>query len=217
MHSNEIGKLAEALCKAQLEMGAAKKDSVNPHFKSKYADLASVIDAIKEPFAKHGLSYSQSIRKTEMGIELVTILMHTTGQSLYSYIPLIIGKQDMQGLGSSLTYARRYALSAIAGLPQEDDDGNSANAKPDLKPGPKFQLNKDDLKWIQDTATKNGYTKQEQEEYFHKIGKPFSQLTESEYTKAKDHFSNLKIEPKKPDPDWENEVMGIGKVGSGNG
>jgi hypothetical protein len=123
---SEIGKLAEALAKAQGEMENAVKDSTNLHFKSKYADIASVINAIKSPLSKNGLAFVQFVQRTEGGMELVTQLMHTSGESISSSMPLMFSKQDMQGLGSALTYARRYSLSALVGIAQEDDDGNEA-------------------------------------------------------------------------------------------
>lgn len=147
-----IGKLAEALSKAQGEMASAVKDSTNPHFKNSYADITSVIEAIREPLSKHGLAYMQIPSKTDGGMILITKLMHTSGEWISGDIPLLITKNDMQGLGSSLTYARRYALSAMFGIGQEDDDGNSAKARPDsgprkvIAPTPLPQWFMDDIK-----------------------------------------------------------------------
>ena len=133
MQSSSIGKLAEALSKAQGKMENAKKDSLNPHFKSKYADLASIIDEIRIPFSTNGLSFVQSIHPTENGIRLITKILHVSGEWIESEIPLLFSKQDMQGFGSALTYARRYGLSALVGIAQEDDDGNHAGGiKPTL-------------------------------------------------------------------------------------
>ena len=113
-----IDELAIALCKAQSEMGGAVKDAKNPFFKSSYADLTSVIKAIKEPFANNGLSYVQFPITSEggRGIGVKTILMHTSGQFLSEefYLPTV--KQDPQSGGSCITYARRYALQAMAGI-----------------------------------------------------------------------------------------------------
>jgi len=121
-----IDKLAEALAVAQAEMEAAVKDSNNPFFKSAYADLNSVIQAIKKPLANNGLSYTQLLTTANT---VKTILMHKSGQFLVSEMPLINTKGDMQGLGSAVTYARRYTLQAIVGLSAEDDDGNQASGK----------------------------------------------------------------------------------------
>lgn len=124
--SEQIDKLAQALCKAQSAMGGAVKDSANPFFKSKYADLGSVVKAVKEPFADNGLSYVQFPVATERGVGVTTRLMHTSGQWLESEYVLPIVKPDPQAAGSAITYARRYALQAIAGIPTADDDAEAA-------------------------------------------------------------------------------------------
>lgn len=124
---NQIGKIAAALCKAQAVMSGAKKGKVNPYFNSKYADLASVFEAIRDPFFDNGLSVTQTMDVTEDGrMTLSTVLMHTSGEYLKSsmILPNIVKPQEM---GSAITYYRRYSLMCIAGLPSEDDDGNSAN------------------------------------------------------------------------------------------
>ena len=125
--SESITELAVALCKAQSEMGGAVKGSDNPFFKSKFADLSSVVKAVKEPFANNGLSYVQFPISTEdrMGVE--TILMHVSGEHLSSEFTVPMTKNDAQGAGSCVTYCRRYALQAMAGIPSEDDDGNVAS------------------------------------------------------------------------------------------
>ena len=126
--SESIDKLAAALCKAQAEMGGAVKDAKNPFFKSSYADLTSVIKAIKEPFANNGLSYSQFPVTSEGGggVGVVTVLLHSSGQWLESEFYLPLAKKDPQGGGSAITYARRYALQAMAGIPTADDDAEAA-------------------------------------------------------------------------------------------
>lgn len=124
--SEQIDSLATALCAAQAEMGGAVKDSSNPFFKSKYADLGSVVKAIKEPFTKHGLSYVQFPHSDERGIGVVTRLLHTSGQWLESAFTLPMVKLDPQAAGAAITYARRYALQAMAGIPTADDDAESA-------------------------------------------------------------------------------------------
>jgi hypothetical protein len=127
--SQEINELAKALNEAQKVMEHASKDGKNPHFKSKYATLASCLDACKEPLSRNGLSISQAPQKIEAAWVLVTRLMHTSGQWLESECPIMNAKGDAQGFGSGLTYARRYALSAIIGLAQDDDDANEAVKK----------------------------------------------------------------------------------------
>jgi len=124
--SESMKNLAEALCSAQATMGGAVKDSANPFFKSSYADLTSVIKAIKQPFTDNGLSYTQFPVSNEHGIGVITRLMHTSGEWLEQEYYLPIVKRDPQAAGSAITYARRYALQSIAGIPTADDDAESA-------------------------------------------------------------------------------------------
>ena len=126
--SESITELATALCLAQAEMGGAIKDSNNPFFKSSYADLTSVIKVIKEPFAKYGLSFVQ-LPVTSAGgngIGVSTMLMHKSGQWLQSEYLLPMDKVTPQGAGSAITYARRYALQSLVGIPSVDDDSELA-------------------------------------------------------------------------------------------
>lgn len=129
LQSDSINELAAALSKAQLSISAALKDSSNPFFKSKYADLTSVWSACRKELSENGLSVSQVLD----GMNLVTTLMHSSGQWVRGSCPLILVKQDMQSLGSSVTYARRYSLAAICGVVQDDDDGNLATGKFDTR------------------------------------------------------------------------------------
>lgn len=131
MNSSEmVNELAGALAKAQGQMEAAKKSSANPFFKSKYADLAAVIDAVRKPFSDNGLSYVQGTEIDDTdAIIVVTRLMHASGQWIESRLKMKPVKADPQGIGSAITYARRYALQSIAGVPAEDDDGNAASQK----------------------------------------------------------------------------------------
>ena len=131
--SESINELAAALCKAQAEMGGAVKDSSNPFFKSSYADLTSVIKAIKQPFSDNGLSYTQFPVTFEDRIGVVTRLMHNSGQWLEMDYTLPTVKKDPQASGSAITYARRYALQSIAGIPTADDDAESAMLRGDNK------------------------------------------------------------------------------------
>lgn len=126
--SQDIGELAKALSKAQGEMTFAVRDSLNPHFRSKYADLASVIDAIRKPLSDNGLSFVQSTYMADGMPGVKTLLLHTSGQWISSSCVIKPSKMDPQGMGSALTYARRYALSAIVGIAQDDDDANAATA-----------------------------------------------------------------------------------------
>jgi hypothetical protein len=121
---------AAALVKAQSQIEGAKKDSKNPHFKSSYADLASVWDACRDALHANGFSVIQGGELLDDHWVMKTTLLHETGQASSSYVPLLNSKGDMQGLGSAMTYARRYGLAAIVGVCPEDDDGNAASEKP---------------------------------------------------------------------------------------
>lgn len=128
MKSESIKELATALSKAQGQFDHAKKDVENGFFKSKYADLASVIDAAKKPLADNGLSVVQVVDMTESGdVVLETILMHVSGEYISGKYPIRPAKQDPQAVGSAITYARRYAFSAMTGIAADDDDGNAAS------------------------------------------------------------------------------------------
>lgn len=131
--SESIKELAAALAKAQGKIKGAVKDSSNPFFKSKYADLASVVEAIRAAFSENGLSYVQTVEpsdKEEVRVE--TVIMHSSGEWICcGVLNVPVSKADAQGFGSALTYARRYGLSAATGVAPEDDDGNAAaKAKP---------------------------------------------------------------------------------------
>lgn len=134
--SETIGKLAEALAKAQGDVSGAIKDSANPFFHSKYADLASVMDACRQPLSANGLAVMQFPRGGLDFIEVETMLCHSSGEWVAEILKLPasnLGKDgkerfDAQTIGSAITYARRYALAAIVGVCPEDDDGNAAAA-----------------------------------------------------------------------------------------
>lgn len=131
--SEQINELATALAKAQGQMQHAIKDSVNPHFKTKYADLASIIDAIRVPLSENGLSFVQPIRIENGIIVLDTLLLHTSGQWLKSSMIINVdgaNRNAIQALGSHITYSRRYSLSSLIGIAQDDDDGTSATQAP---------------------------------------------------------------------------------------
>ena len=123
--SPEIDKLAAALAKAQSEMEGAKKESVNPFFKSNYADLHAVITSAFPHLSKHGLSVSQGNEVIKGAVCVTTTLMHASGQWMRSKIKLPLAKVDAQGVGAAVTYGRRYGLSAMVGIAQYDDDAQS--------------------------------------------------------------------------------------------
>jgi len=137
--SESINELASALCNAQGQMGGAVKDSSNPFFKSSYADLTSVIKAIKQPFSDNGLSYTQFPVSNEHGVGVSTRLMHISGQWLEMEYTLPTVKKDPQASGSAITYARRYALQSIAGIPTADDDAESAMLRGEKSEQEKYQ------------------------------------------------------------------------------
>jgi hypothetical protein len=126
--SESIAMLAAALHKAQGKIKAALKDSTNPHFRSKYADLSSVVDAVKSPLLECGISFLQGVQDAEGGVAVETMLLHTSGEWISSTLRIPAVKQDAQGYGSAITYGRRYGLQAMCGVPAEDDDGNAATA-----------------------------------------------------------------------------------------
>lgn len=141
----EIGQLAAALAAAQAEITNAVKTSVNPFYKSRYADLATVFDACRAPLAKNGLAVIQTTDGTDgEQVIIITTLAHKSGQWIRGRLVMRADKPDPQTIGKCITYARRYALAAIVGVAPEDDDGNSASGvgdKPDAhhaapKPAP---------------------------------------------------------------------------------
>lgn len=124
-----IDKIALALSKAQKTIKPAVKDTLNPFFKHNYATLTSIWEAIRESFAENELSVVQSPTMLEDGrLVLISLLMHSSGQYIRSVYPIKPVKDDPQGVGSALTYARRYSLQSLAGVcAEEDDDGNAAS------------------------------------------------------------------------------------------
>jgi hypothetical protein len=135
--SESIKELASALAKAQGQIKGALKTESNPFFKSKYADLASVVEAIREPLSTNGLSYVQIAHSLENSAAIETMILHSSGEWLScGAVSVPVSKADAQGFGSAMTYARRYSLSAAFGVAPEDDDGNAAaKAAPKETPG----------------------------------------------------------------------------------
>jgi hypothetical protein len=125
--SESILKLLAAFAQAQGEIGNAHKDAKNPHFGSQYADLASVVDAIRPAASKHGLAFLQHGTLVEGNrLQLITRIVHESGEWLEDEMLMPVAKVDPQGFGSAMTYARRYALQAIFGVAPAEDDGNAA-------------------------------------------------------------------------------------------
>lgn len=124
--------IATALVKAQKAFGPALKTNTNPAFKSKYADLSACIEAVIDALNENGIAMVQQTREDNTGVTVETMFLHESGESITSgplHVPA--SKQDPQGYGSALTYARRYSLMAACGIAPEDDDGNAAR-KPDV-------------------------------------------------------------------------------------
>lgn len=131
MEKNEV---AKAFVAAQAAFKAAKKDSINPHFRSSYADLSSVIEAVSEALSKNKLAFSQPVDFLEGNYVISTVLVHESGQEMRlgsMRVPIPATEiTNSQKVGSAITYARRYHLSSAMGLAQEDDDGNSVSLPP---------------------------------------------------------------------------------------
>lgn len=145
--SETIGKISEALSKAQGSIKHATFDSTNPHFKSKYASLSAVMDSCKQPLSDNGIAIIQGASVVEKRLLISTMLAHTSGEWIRDSLSIALEKDTAQGIGSAITYGRRYALSAIVGIvADEDDDGNAAstrqnarNAKTETKPKPQVE------------------------------------------------------------------------------
>lgn len=136
--SDTIGKLAEALAKAQAVMEHAKRDALNPHFGKKYADFGSCVEVIRKPLSDNGLSFVQALGGSDGVVSVSTRLMHVSGEFVESECSVKPEGPGAQKLGSAATYLRRYALSAIVGLAsEEDDDGNAASPAPKQWQAPK--------------------------------------------------------------------------------
>lgn len=123
--------VAAALVKAQKAFGPALKSSTNPHFKSRYADLAACVEAVIDALNDNGIALMQVSHECADGVTIETMFIHESGETLSGgkfHVPA--SKQDAQGYGSAMTYARRYALQAACGIAPEDDDGNKAVSAP---------------------------------------------------------------------------------------
>lgn len=127
--TEQIGELVKSLAVAQGKITGALKDSANPFFKSKYADLASVWDACRIPLSENGIAVIQQTEADDQGVLVTTTLAHHSGQWMRSTLRLIPKDSSPQGIGSAITYGRRYALAAAVGVAQVDDDGNAASGR----------------------------------------------------------------------------------------
>jgi len=141
MKSDTISELAKALSIFQGKMVAVKKDGINPFFKSKYATLDVIWETIRKPLSDNGLSIVQTIELQDDASTLNTTLLHTSGEWITGAMRLNPVKDDPQGLGSAISYARRYSLSAMLGIvADEDDDANSTSTPAVKKETPKAKM-----------------------------------------------------------------------------
>ena len=130
LKSESIAALAKAIALSQLHVENAMKSSTNPHFKSKYADLAEILNTVRPVFSANGIAIVQT-PTFESGVASVeTMLCHESGEFISSICSSPVSKQDAQGIGSAITYLRRYSLAAMCGIAQEDDDGQHAVQEP---------------------------------------------------------------------------------------
>lgn len=160
--SNSIAKLSTALAKAQGEMNPAVKDSNNPFFKSKYADLQTIIEAVRPVLSKHEIAFVQSTALTANNdFCIVTQLSHSSGEWLRGhYLVQCANPNDPQKLGAAVTYARRYALKSMIGVAEEDDDGNGNRIENNSKkepPSDNKTFHAKSLVWPFDKSPKYGH------------------------------------------------------------
>jgi len=149
--SENVDKIFPAFILAQSETAAAKKSSENPFFKSKYADLAEIIETAKPALIKNGLGIIQSPSGNGQAISVTCRIIHSSGQWIEDTITLTAVKSDPQAMGSAITYGRRYQLAALLNIAQEDDDGNNASgsAKGQKPEGPTLrQINLEEISKI---------------------------------------------------------------------
>jgi hypothetical protein len=134
--SESIAAIADAMSKAQAQIEGAKKDKTNPHFKNDYADLASVWDACREALSANGVAVIQPPSAVGPKVTVTTMLIHKSGEWIEADLEMTAQQNTPQGIGSCITYARRYGLAAMVGVAPEDDDGNAASqgAKVTAKP-----------------------------------------------------------------------------------
>lgn len=124
--------IASAFVKAKREFGPALKQSLNPHLKNKYADLGACLEAVDDALLNNGIALFQETFEDASGVTVETVLLHESGESIrFGKLRVPAVKQDAQGYGSALTYARRYSLITACGIAPEDDDGNAAAKKPE--------------------------------------------------------------------------------------
>lgn len=199
--SEHINELATALAKAQPEIKSALKDSSNPFFKSKYADLHSTWEACREALNKNGLSIVQTICTNGEESLLITTLLHQSGQWIEGSCPLLNQKKDMQGLGSAISYARRYSIAAICGVVSDDDDANAAAGKathntehPSIPASPD-KISEKQAKMVFAKLASKGYKGLEQKTWLMNMGYHFTE--DIPYNKLNDVLEAIEKLPSK--------------------
>jgi hypothetical protein len=131
MEQQKTSGIAKAFVEAQKEFAPALKTSTNPHFRSKYVDLSGCVEAVLDALNNHGFALIQKTHDCDNGVKVETIFMYESGEQISGgVISVPADKQNAQGYGSALTYARRYSLMAACGIAPEDDDGNAATKAP---------------------------------------------------------------------------------------
>ena len=167
--SDSIDLLSTALAKAQGEIGTVTFNKINPHFKSKYADLSVIREASKMPLTKNEIAIIQAPSAVDGRCVLITMLIHKSGQWLQSELSLKPDKDTPQAMGSAITYARRYALASLLGIvADEDDDGNAASPKPQTKPTSIEKknifdkTNEKSINWLKNKMNEKGLSGEEQ-------------------------------------------------------
>lgn len=201
-----------ALASAQMEMGRALKDSANPAFRSKYADLASVMDACMSALNKHGICVMQPTGEDDAGRYVKTILAHVSGETVECRVPLIVQKNDMQGYGSAVTYARRYGLMSMAGIAPEDDDGNAAAKAPpvveDRKPTTSDALRDAWRDGVEDSLPANATPRQKAEAYAAAIIADFQTLKTGKTLSGRwDRHAKMIDAMKERNPDLHEQIV----------
>jgi len=137
--SPQINEVVAAMAKAALELTTVAYDSVNPHYRNKYASLAAFEKAIRVPLAKQGLHLFHCVGHEDGQHTVTTVLGHASGQWIASTMRLLLNKQDMQGLGSAITYAKRYQVGALVGVSADEDDDAEKAIEKDPPPLPPAQ------------------------------------------------------------------------------
>ena len=165
--------IATALVKAQQAFGPALKTATNPHFRSRYADLAACVEAVMDGLNTNGIALVQQCSESDTGVIVETVFIHESGEMLNCgklHVPAV--KHDPQGYGSALTYARRYSLMAACGIAPEDDDGNAASRKPEKKSEVDESTMADHLAAIEATTNQDDLKKAYVKAYAYANGEP---------------------------------------------